>query len=297
MKKHLFIMSLVIAFISCNKSDEDKAIKEEIPKVTSDTFSATIKDGFTGENGEELILHKNLKNIVVGDYIPYNLTIKEKETSSEGNYVLIPTKTSDKNHQSLQIDYEMYLENDKGEKEKVGWPHIELHKAGKYKFYIKPLVPGTFKIPFILLKKHEGKKTEQTTFSTINFNVVKIILIENILTITRPNSKYNGFRVYYDHYFQVDDGDEETDIYLSPKEKATQTFTIKYSNDVPNFSGNLKVGEKHIFKDHFCNCPFANITIIQKREGEEELRIEYLNIPVEKREEEQIKRRNKLNGE
>ena len=37
-------MSLVIASISCSKS-EDKVIKEEI----SDTFSATIKDGFTGE--------------------------------------------------------------------------------------------------------------------------------------------------------------------------------------------------------------------------------------------------------
>lgn len=50
------------------------------------------------------------------------------------------------------------------------------------------------------------------------------------------------------------------------------------------------MGEKHIFKDHFCNCPFANITIIQKREGEEELRIEYLNIPVEKRIEDHIER-------
>ena len=44
MKKYLFIMSLVIASISCSKS-EDKVIKEEVPEVISDTFSATIKDG------------------------------------------------------------------------------------------------------------------------------------------------------------------------------------------------------------------------------------------------------------
>ena len=81
MKKYLFIMSLVIASISCSKS-EDKAVKEEVPEVISDTFSATIKDGFTGENGEELILHKSLKNILVGDYIPYTLTIKEKVVCS-----------------------------------------------------------------------------------------------------------------------------------------------------------------------------------------------------------------------
>lgn len=64
----------------------------------------------------------------------------------------------------MQVDYEMYLENDKGEKEKVGWPHIELRKAGKYNFYIKPLVPGTFKIPFILLKKTRGTKNRTNNF-------------------------------------------------------------------------------------------------------------------------------------
>ncbi|ALC97786.1 hypothetical protein [Capnocytophaga sp. oral taxon 323] len=290
MKKYLFIMSLVIASISCSKS-EDKVAKEEVPEVISDTFSATIKDGFTGENGEELILHKSLKNILVGDYIPYTLTIKEKEISSEGNYVLIPTKTSDKNHQSLQVDYEMYLENDKGEKEKVGWPHIELRKAGKYKFYIKPLVPGTFKIPFILLKKHEGKKAEQTTFPTINFNVVKILLMNKKLTRfynigDKPMSSFNSI-----YYFQVDDGDEETDIYLSPKEKTTQTFAIKCNNsNTPTFSGDLRAGEKYTFDFHFYSYDFATITIVQKREGEEELRIEYLNIPVEKRNEDHFER-------
>lgn len=288
MKKTILALMATVAIVACSKSDEDKAIKEEIPKVTSDTFSAVIKDGFTGENGEDLILYKNLKNIVVGDYIPYNLTIKEKETSSEGNYVLIPTKTSDKNHQSLQVDYEMYLENDKGEKEKVGWPYIELHKAGKYKFYIKPLVPGTFKIPFILLKKHEGKKIEQTTFPTINFNVVKITLIYNNL-IRHTNLKIGGIPLAnfkYLYYFQIDDGDEETDIYLSPKEKATQTFAIKYNNsNTPTFSGDLKAGEKYTFDFHINFYDFATITIVQKIEGEEELRIEYLKIPIEKRDE------------
>jgi len=277
MKKTILALMATVAIVACSKSDEDKAIKEEIPKVTSDTFSATIKDGFTGENGEELILHKNLKNIVVGDYIPYNLTIKEKETSSDGKYILIPTKTSDKNHQSLLIDYEIYLENEKGEKDKIGQPHIELRKAGKYKFYIKPLVPGTFKIPFILLKKHEGQKTEQTTFPTINFNVVEILLIHNKLM--------KQFAFDSSYQFQIDDGDEETDIYLSPKGKGTQKFTIKCDNSsIPTFSGDLVAGKRYTFDFILNSYDFANITIVQKREGEEELRIEYLNIPIEKRE-------------
>lgn len=102
----------------------------------------------------------------------------------------------------------------------------------------------------------------------------------------KPMSSFNSI-----YYFQVDDGDEETDIYLSPKEKTTQTFAIKCNNsNTPTFSGDLRAGEKYTFDFHFYSYDFATITIVQKREGEEELRIEYLNIPVEKRNEDHFER-------
>lgn len=267
MKKHLFMISLVIAFISCSKSDEDKVIKEEIPKVTSDTFSATIKDGFTGENGEDLILYKNLKNIVVGDCIPYDITIKDKD-SANTKYILTPTRIGEKNHQYFQIDYDIYLDNEQGEKVRVN--SITFDKVGKHRFYIKPLVPGTFKLPFVLQREQNGQKVQDIKFPTLNFNAVKITVY--VIDIN-PLFLVKGVRFY------IEDGENETDIYLSPDSSVKQTFVSKYGK-MTN-TGDFNVKES-------CNVGFylstintiTSITIIQKREGEEEYRVEYYNIPI-----------------
>ena len=292
MKKYLFIMSLTIALIGCSKSDGDT------PKVTSDTFSATIKDGFTGENGEELILHRNLKNILVGDLIPYTLTIKEKETSSNEKYVymLVPIKTSDKNHQFFQVDYEIYTDNEKIRKEEN--PYIKINGSGKYKFYIKPLVPGSFKIPFKLVKRKVVQKEEkkemqeigEITFPTVNFNAVKITLLRDNQRVGYKLIKTIFYDNYYTYRFKMEDGENETDIYLSPppSDLLYQTFTIKYKEyDNQISSDNLTAGKEYSIGDKVNKLfSIADITIVQKMKEKEELRIEYYDIPILKGKEE-----------
>lgn len=295
MKKHLFMMSLVIAFISCSKSDEDKVIKEENPKITSDTFSATIKDGFTGENGEELILHRNLKNILVGDLIPYTLTIKEKETSPNEKYVyiLVPIKKSDKNHQILQVDYEIYTDNEKIRKEET--PYIRIDGAGKFKFYIKPLVPGSFKIPFKLVKRKVVQKEEkkemqeagEITFPTVNFNAVKITFLRDNMRTCYKTLRFSNSLLcndYYTYRFKMEDGENETDIYLSlpPSDLLYQTFTIKYKEyDNQTSSDSLTAGKEYSIRDKVNKLfSIADITVVQKIKEKEELRIEYYDIPI-----------------
>lgn len=298
MKKHLFMLSLVIAFISCSKSDEDEVMKEENPKITSDTFSATIKDGFTGENGEELILHRNLKNILVGDLIPYTLTIKEKETSPNEKYVymLVPIKTSDKNHQILQVDYEIYTDNEKIRKEEN--PYIKINGAGKFKFYIKPLVPGSFKIAFKLVKRKVVQKEEkkemqeagEITFPTVNFNAVKITFLRDNMRTGYKLIKTIFYNNYYTYRFKMEDGENETDIYLSPppSDLLYQTFTIKYKEyDNQISSDNLTAGKEYSIRDKVNKLfSIADITVVQKIKEKEELRIEYYDIPILKGKEE-----------
>ena len=267
MKKHLFMMSLVIAFVSCSKSDEDKVIKEENPKITSDTFSAVIKDGFTGENGEDLILYKNLKNIVVGDDIPYDITIKDKD-SANTKYILTPTRIEEKNHQYFQIDYDIYLDNEQGEKVRVN--SITFDKVGKHRFYIKPLVPGTFKLPFVLQREQNGQKVQDIKFPTLNFNVVKITVYKAKI--------FKGLYIVYEVRFYIEDGENETDIYLSPDPSVKQTFVSKY--DETTHTGDFKVKQSCNVGIYFSTNTITSITIIQKREGEEEYRIEYYNIPI-----------------
>ena len=269
MKKTILALMATAAIVACSKSDEDKAIKEEIPKVTSDTFSATIKDGFTGENGEDLILYKNLKNIVVGDYIPYDITIKDKD-SANTKYILTPTRIEEKNHQYFQIDYDIYLDNEQGEKVRVN--SITFDKVGKHRFYIKPLVPGTFKLPFVLQREQNGQKVQDIKFPTLNFNVVKI-------TVYITEMRILSISLYY-VYFYIEDGENETDIYLSPDSSVKQTFVSKYGEITR--TGDFKVKQSCEVASNLRTKinTITSITIIQKREGEEEYRIEYYNIPI-----------------
>lgn len=254
---------LAVAISACSKEEDTK--QEEKPQLST-MFSATIKDGYTGEKGEDLILYKNLKNIVVGDYIPYDITIKD-EDSINTKYTLIPTRISEKNHQYFQIDYDIYLDNEQGEKVRVNT--ITFDKVGKHRFYIKPLVPGTFKLPFVLQKEQNGQKVQDIKFPTLNFNVVKITVY-----------KTQFIRFVYEVRFYIEDGENETDIYLSPDPSVKQTFVSKY-NDM-TYTGDFTVKGFYgvgIYSSTI-NPIITSITIIQRREGEEEYRIEYYNIPI-----------------
>ena len=257
MKHFLTLFSLLcIALIACDKVEDSQ---KETPQQSFLTFNATIKDGFTGEFGEVIDPFRNLKNIMVGDYIPYTITITDSIAKADKQlstkYVITPTKTRDRNHQSLQVDYEIYLENENGEKIKVVQPRIEFGKTGVYKFYIKPLVAGSFQIPFILEKEQEGKKTGKQSLPTINFNAVKITIKRfvkscfagfphNCSDIYIKGFRFSGIYIYYD--LVVDDGDNETDKYLSAG--GIQTLKImcdKYTSPEKD----LKVGEKYTFED------------------------------------------------
>lgn len=251
---------LAVAISACSKEEDTK--QEEKPQLST-TFSATIKDGFTGEKGEDLILYKNLKNIVVGDYIPYDITIKD-EDSVNTKYTLIPTRISEKNHQYFQIDYDIYLDDDKGEKVRVNT--ITFDKVGKHRFYVKPLVPGTFKLPFVLQREQNGQKVQDVKLPTLNFNAVKIIAHKTGFYPKRA-------------FFYMEDGDNETDVYLSPDPSVKQTFVLKYSGQT--HTGDFSVKESYEIAPFYpIITTITSITIIQRREGEEEYRIEYYNIPI-----------------
>ena len=290
MKHFLTLFSLLcIALIACDKVEDSQ---KETPQQSFLTFNATIKDGFTGEFGEVIDPFRNLKNIMVGDYIPYTITITDSIAKADKQlstkYVITPTKTRDRNHQSLQVDYEIYLENENGEKIKVVQPRIEFGKTGVYKFYIKPLVAGSFQIPFILEKEQEGKKIGKQSLPTINFNAVKITIKRfvkscfagfphNCSDIYIKGFRFSGIYIYYD--LVIDDGDNETDIYLSAGGKQTlKIMCDKYTSPEKD----VKVGEKYTFEDYDKNvCRSIRVIIVQKiDEQQEEYRIEYYNVPI-----------------
>ena len=278
MKKFLAFISLTICITSCSKDSAD----EEQPQQPIE-FTATIKDGFTGAYGEEIIPYKNLRNIVVGDEIPYTLTIDETNNSDTNvKYVLTPITKEDKNHQT-RVDYDFYLENANGEKVRVTEPYIEFHKIGSYKFYIKPLVPGTFKLPFILQKKMlNGEELKKIELPTLNFNAVRIEL-KCYLNYFTDRINIDGKSRPVIHYnLKMEDGVNETDIYLSPPGKEwNKTFIVRCNRF--KYKGAFEEGKVLSFKDEEerDGGHSASITIVQQKEGQEEFRVTYYNVPIE----------------
>ena len=279
MKKFLAFISLTICITSCSKDSAD----EEQPQQPIE-FTATIKDGFTGAYGEEIIPYKNLRNIVVGDEIPYTLTIDETNNSDTNvKYVLTPITKEDKNHQT-RVDYDFYLENANGEKLRVTEPYIEFHKIGTYKFYIKPLVSGTFKLPFILQKMSNGEELKKIELPTLNFNAVRIELKRFLSYIPSESISINGERKPYAIYYELkmEDGVNETDIYLSPPGKEwNKTFIVRCNRF--KYEGAFEEGKVLSFEDKEERYRYhlASVTIVQQKEGQEEFRVTYYNVPIE----------------
>lgn len=280
-------MALLVT-MSCSKSNDDGGETPTPAVEEGKTFNAFIKDGFTGDKGEELLQPRNLKNIRVGDFIPYTLTITDTDLKSGEQFALFAIKEEDKNHQSMRVDYDIYLEDENGKKQKVEDPKITFKKEGKYKFYIRPLVPGTFQLPFLFQKEGVG----EIKLPKVNFSAVKITAWS---WARRDRWVWKGFPIpeqwsvnKRDYKFIIDDGDNETDIYLTPLQ-ASQHFEIYYNGN--KASGSFVVNNQYDFHpeqereraDPPLPAPVVTITIVQRREGKEEYRITYNNVYIENR--------------
>lgn len=278
------ILALVLlGVVSCHKSDNGG---EEIKPAPIDgkTSNAYFKDGFTGSKGEELIPLRNINNIRTNDLVPYTITITDTKIEGEVSYVFTPTTDETKSHQSKGVDYDLFLkEND--EIKKVETTDFVYKQTGTFEVFIKPLVAGTFQIPFVFEKKVDGKVVE-TMHTKIVFNAVTITAVSKAWRagwVWKKLQQWSDNRRSYK--FKIDDGSNATDIYLEPQ-KATQTFSISYKEH--HATGNFVVGaeyefhptEERITANPELNPDTVTITIIQQRAGERDNVITYYNVPI-----------------
>lgn len=250
MKKFLFLAGITIAFIACSKNNDDEG-NPAPPKESS--FSASIKEAFTDP-------YKDLKNILVDDYIPYEITIEDNSSSTEGISYSFISKRDEEKHQVFNRDFELYTDNEKGEKQKVTTNYLSFSSKGKHKFYIKPIVPGTFQHTYLFQRQINGKPEGQEQAYHINFNAVKITIIKTILFIG----------------IILEDGINVKDRYLSP-EGSTQTYSILY--DGQTYQGEKQEGAI-VFPTFFKlnGTVISEFHIIQQYPNQEPYEIIYYNI-------------------
>lgn len=193
MRQIVYILILALCFGSCNKED----------RSTETTYQVMVKENFTDP-------HKQYENIMVDDYIPYLITIEDRDTNSEkAEYRLTPLYEGQPYHQMLWKDFGLYSSNEdkttlKEEK------YISFSKKGTHYFYIRPFVPGTFKHTYELQKFVEGKAVGKAIKLNINFNAVNIKFVVS----------------YFYTFLSVEDGENETDKYLSA-EGTTQYYKVR----------------------------------------------------------------------
>lgn len=177
------ICGLFVLFVACNKQTDEA------------DFSVTLRENFTE-------ITKNKANIQVDDYIPYELTISDVDNNANIEYRLVPIREGNSYHQILWKDYGLFLSNTDSIIDNKP-AYISFSGKGKHTLYICPLVPGTFKHTYELQKWKGNRQVGDAIKIKENFNAVRL-------------SAYYGF-LFFDigWFFSVNDGNDETDIYLT----------------------------------------------------------------------------------
>nr|WP_315125001.1 hypothetical protein [uncultured Capnocytophaga sp.] len=286
MKNEIVLAGLAIVLAACTKKDDSSSEQPQL-QPNQATLSVRIEEAFTDPQ-------KDIKNILVNDYVPYQIEIKDSNKEDGAVYVLTPENNEEK-HQVLNRDYELYLKNEAGTKEKVITDYIVFSSAGTHKFFIKPIVAGTFQHGYEIKKLLNGKKIGAEIHYAVKFSAVKVIawshtkIYDRVLT----GAFGQGSAKYWRRFeFKIEDGNHAGDLYLTPN-KGTQTYfaiyagkryeggafqadtdkyfheeTRTYDNEPPRPAE--VISELHVVQTYYVNQPYE---------------IVYYNIPIEERKE------------
>ena len=248
MKKGIiFVFATVISLVACNKNDKE-----------AEKYEATVREYFTST-------YKNLENVQVNDYVPFQLTINDEGNNDNVEYRLTPVDKGTFYHEKIWVDFGLYL-SDRDNTIHKDKNYISFTKKGRHDFYIRPLVPGSFKHTYEFQKFINGEAVGESIKLSINFNVAKI-------TIDKT-------------YFKIEDGDRPTDDFLSQKEAVEKKYDLRALFIDPNVRQKGKIykqqGDFIINKKIYLNnIPEGNLdeydylTITQKIDNSREIVVKY----------------------
>ena len=293
--KRLFLAIVAIGLVACSKGGAG----DETPLVEEQLFKAVIKDGFKGENGEDLLPPRNIGNIKVGDYIPFNVTITDEVPEQGGEtYKVIATTYDDGTHQERSIDYDIYLTDKENPSKMVLLKNPEqltFDKKGTYSFFIYPREAGTYNLKFLLEKSINNQKIGISAVPIVTFNTVKITAYSHGYFTGKYKWEWTGwiYEQFSIHrrkfFFKIDDGSTEKDKYLEP-ERAIINYYTEYNGENRGWLG-FAVGTEYEYypvQEDLKGAPALpsnkmNIFIQIKRNGEDTDIIKYYNIDIENR--------------
>lgn len=297
-KMFLILASAVVSLTACSKDSEG----DDSPPIEKQPFNAVIKDGFKDENGVDLLPPRNIGNIKVGDYIPYNVTITDEVAEQEGETYRVVASTYDEGtHQERSVSYDIYLADKEDPTKMVLLQNPEqltFNKRGTYSFFIYPKEAGTYNLRFLLEKSVNNQKIGTSAIPIVTFNAVRITayshgyftgkwkweMSDSFIPIPEQHSVNRR-----KFFFKIDDGSTEKDKYFQP-DKAEIFYFTEYNGDNRG-PLSFTVGAEYEYypeQERIGGIPDLpsskmNIFIQIKRNGEDTETVKYYNVDIENR--------------
>ena len=260
MKAIVYILLLSIFIGACQKE-----------KIDPNTYQVSVRENFTDSL-------KQIENIQVDDYVPYTITLTDSKDG--GEYRLTSLKKGERYHQTIGKDFVFSLSNDPNIPINKEQKYIAFTNKGVHNFYIRPLVPGTFKLTFELQKFVDGEPVGEAIEINISFNAVKIkLMVTYELDIFPFNNRY-----FYNYNMVIDDGEGEEDNYISNSTTKICKVDFEFKENRENKE---KIFDGYVFNlkklhERDAQIIIKNVKIIQKSEQYPDYVIEYSNLNIEK---------------
>ena len=273
MKLVAYILLISCFLAACSKEVTDP-----------NTYRVTVKENFTDPL-------KQLKNIQVDDYVPYIITLADSKEG--GEYRLTSLKEGEQYHQTIGKDFVLSLTNDPKTPINKEQKYLRFSSKGTYSFYIRPLVPGTFKLTFELQKYVGDKAVGDAIKVNVSFNAVKI----RMKYMSYPIGEL--IKLTYATLF-IDGGNQEGDNYIVNENISNHIYAVVLMNDNTLIKVDSSEKEMIFFRAKGNSFPLMTdisvhkvfikyIKLIQKVNNLSEFEIEYRNIEINNIEEKEEK--------
>ena len=249
----------------------------------------------------------NINSIQVGELVRYDLEVTGTGNSKDFDYKFDPNSDANGRHARLGKDYEAWIFTEanykvyKDQKTPIAkrnkmMQEAKLKEAGmtiqpnaKYVMLVRPMCPGTFQLDAKCTKTKKGDVKSIYAEAPICFNCTKVEgwwfdHEDEKSGIFSHSKSHNNF------YFQINDGDEAADKYLTQRENRGIKYYVTYNGN--NFTGKFVEGRPILFYSDeprkggasiVHNQTITSITLHISELGRESINITYYDIKMNQR--------------
>ncbi|MFC2263802.1 MAG: hypothetical protein ACFNM7_01065 [Prevotella conceptionensis] len=249
----------------------------------------------------------NINSIQVGELVRYDLEVTGTGNSKDFDYKFEPNSDANGRHARLGKDYEAWIFTEanykvyKDQKTPIAkrnkmMQEAKLKEAGmtiqpnaKYVMLVRPMCPGTFQLDAKCTKTKKGDVKSIYAETPICFNCTKVEgwwfdHEDEKSGIFSHSKSHNNF------YFQINDGDEAADKYLTQRENREIKYYVTYNGN--NFTGKFVEGRPILFYSDeprkggasiVHNQTITSITLHISELGRESINVTYYDIKMNQR--------------